>query len=495
MNGYKKVQSAVYQLLKATLLTGVVLGLCTPLIGSHVPTELESVYTSGQLNAVSRNGPTTYYEGSNGTTGLEYDLLKAFAAYLGVELVLHEEDSLPRLMDQVTHHQFDIGAAGITITQERQQTLRFTEPYQEVNELLVYNRQAAKPTSLEDLVGKKIMVIAGSSHANRLRELQASIPQLRWAEHSEADMTDLIEMVHKGEIDYTIADSNAFALTEKIFPRAGVAMELSGSQKLAWAFARSPDNSLFNKAQAFMQEIKANGQLEELIAAHQLPLDLDQGGALTIAQRIESRLPQWEHYLKQAGETYNLEWELLAAISYQESHWNDRARSYTGVRGLMMLTQTTAKEMGISNRLDPVQSIFGGAKYFKSIFERIPARIQGDDRLWLALAAYNVGMGHLEDARKLTEGLGGNPDSWEDVKANLPLLAKRAYYRHLKHGYARGWEPVQYVENIQRYYTVIAWHDTFNNHAVASSGQDPHSDVRPVTFQNDEVASVDLPFL
>ncbi len=481
--------------IKTMLIVSTVAGLCAPLIGSHVPTELEKVYVSGQLHAVSRNGPTTYYEGPTGTTGLEFDLLKGFAQYIGVELVLHERESLGGLLNDVAKQQVHLGAAGITVTPERQQTLRFTQPYQLVSELLIFNRNQEKPSSLEQLVGKKVSVISGSSHAARLRELQAAIPQLQWVEHTDADMNDLIELVHKGEIDYTIADSNAFAMTEKIYPRARVAMELAGPQHLAWAFAKTRDNTLYSKAQSYFSELKKNDQLEPLIAAHHVPVDLDQGGALTIANRIESRLPKWERYLKEAGETYNLEWHLLAAISYQESHWNPKARSYTGVRGLMMLTQAAAKDMGIANRVDPVQSIFGGAKYFKSIFDRIPDRIQGNDRVWMALAAYNVGFGHLEDARILTESLDGNPDKWEDVKEHLPKLAKRKYYKHLKHGYARGWEPVGYVENIQRYYTLIAWHDTLQNQTVATNNQDPHPDVRPVTFQNDDGPSDALPIL
>lgn len=495
MNLRKRLKSKAYRATKACLLGTLVAVLCVPLVGSREPTELEVLFQIGQLHVVSRNGPTTYYESAEGTTGIEHDLAQAFADYLGVDLVMHEQENFSRLLNDVADQRYHFAAAGITVTPDRAERLRFTEPYQQVSELLIFNRNDSRPTSLEDLVGKRVSVIAGSSHANRLRQLQASIPQLQWTEHAEADMTDLIEMVHKGDIDFTIADSNAFAMTEQIFPRATVAMELSDHQQLAWAFPKSRDNSLYNKAQAFMRQLKADQVLDDLIAKHQVPIEIDTGGAITIASRIESRLPKWERYLKQAGETYNLEWQLLAAISYQESHWNHKAKSYTGVRGLMMLTKAAAKDMGVTNRTDPVQSIFGGAKYFKSIFDRIPQGVQGDDRLWMALAAYNVGMGHLEDARVLTEHQDGNPNAWEDVKQRLPLLAKRKYYRHLKHGYARGWEPVAYVENIQRYQTVIAWHDTLKSRAVASNNQDPHSDVQPVIFQNQGEFPLELPVL
>lgn len=472
--------------IKFSVATAFVAGICSPLSGSHLPTELENVYADGFLNVISRNGPTTYFEGPQGLTGLEYDLAKGFADFLGVELVIQEQENLNRIIAKVAHKEAHFAAAGLTASSERAEFVRFTQAYTDVSELLIYNRSNPKPESYEDLVGKKILVMAGSAHAQRLRDIQKSHPKIQWAEHSEAEMVDLIEMVHNGDIDYTMVDSNVFSLTEKIYPRAGVAIELEGNQGLAWAFPNQVDSSLYLKAQEYFDSIKESGQLASWMSTYQNEIDLDQSGALTIAKKIETRLPSWEEHLRDAGAEFNLEWQLLAAISYQESHWNPKARSRTGVRGFMMLTQATAAEMGVTNRVDPVQSINGGAKYFKSIFERIPERIQGEDRTLMALAAYNVGMGHLEDARILTERAGGNPDRWQEVKQYLPLLSKRKYYRTVKHGYARGWEPVQYVENIRRYYAIITWHDTFtNNRALAAESTELHSDVRPVTFQNE----------
>ncbi len=485
------------RVLKLSVATAVVGSLCTPLISSHLPTELEKVYANGKLDVISRNGPTTYYEDSNGYTGLEYDLSKGFADYLGVELVIHEQENIGRVISKVADGQAHFAAAGLTFNPERSESVRFATSYRDVQEVLIYNRRNPKPKSLEDLVGKNILVISDSAHSQRLKNIQAEIPQLQWTESPEAEMIELIEMVHSGKIDYTIVDSHAFEMTEKIYPRADIAIELEGSQSLAWAFPNHIDDSLFEVAQTYLDSVKASGQLDDWVAKYNNDIDLDRGGALTISGKIESRLPKWENHLKEAGEEFNIEWRLLAAISYQESHWNPKARSRTGVRGFMMLTQTTAKEMGVDNRIDAVQSIFGGAKYFKKIFDRIPDRIQGEDRTWMALAAYNVGMGHLEDARVLTEHLGGNADKWDDVRENLPLLAKRKYYRSLKHGYARGWEPVQYVENIQRYYTILTWHDTFKNQnrAFASTRKDPHSDVQPVRFQNDDSLELSQPIL
>lgn len=449
--------------------------LCTPLLlsASHTPTALELVLSSGKLSILSRNGPTTYYEGADGLDGFEYTLAKAFADQLGVELTIAEEEHLGSLIGSVGSERGQIGAAGLTVTEERLKRVRFSEAYMSVTQQLIYRSGSSRPRSLDDLEGKTILVISDSAHVETLKRLQKRYSRLRWHEQSNIEMVDLIEMVHNGDIDLTIVDSNAYQLNRTLFPLARVAFDLSESQKVAWAFAKSVDNSLFDLANDFIHKAQQSGLIDNIQDQYFGKLNtMDAGSALTFAKRLETRLPRWEKHLKGAAEEHQLDWQLLAAISYQESHWNPKAESYTGVRGLMMLTLTTAKEMGVKNRLDPEQSIFGGAKYLKKIYDRLPISIQGDDRLWLTLAAYNIGFGHMEDARVLTEREGGDPDKWDDVKLYLPLLSKRKHYRTLKHGYARGWEPVSYVQNIRNYYNTIVWHQQIKQSRMATSKDD-----------------------
>ena len=170
---------------------------------------------------------------------------------------------------------------------------------------------------------------------------------------------------------------------------------------------------------------------------------------------MKSRLPRLEALFKKYAAKHDIPWTLLAAQSYQESHWNRRAKSPTGVRGIMMLTLTTAKEMGVESRLDVEQSIMGGAKYLSRLEKRIPDSVEGEDRWWYALAAYNVGMGHLHDARALARDLDLDPDSWLELKGVLPLLSQKKYYKNLKYGYARGAEPVTYVRQIRNYQNIM----------------------------------------
>lgn len=485
--------SPVKRLLKHFATAALLTAACGGLTASQTPTLLEKVQAAGKLYVLSRNGPTTYYEGSHGLTGFEYTLAKAFADELGVELVIQEEDNLAILMEKLGSPTAQIGASGLTITDERRRKVRFGQPYLEVTQQLIYNRDQPRPESVEDLIGKDLLVIANSSHSEHLRELRRSYPELRWRERNDLEMIDLVEMVHKGELQYAIVDSNAFAVNHAVFPKAEVAFDVSEPQQLAWAFPRQADSSLYDAAREFFAGMEADGRLAEITDYYYgNNSQVNRSGAMLFAERVESRLPDWEDYLRDSGKEFQIDWRLLAAMSYQESHWNSRARSHTGVRGLMMLTQVTAREMGIANRIDPEQSISGGAQYFKKIFERIPERIQGSDRTWMALAAYNVGMGHLEDARILTESQGDDPDKWVDVKRYLPLLAKRKYYQHTRHGYARGWEPVEYVQNIRQYYNILRWHDQQKQRRIAEAKAEAESDYQAVNAVTRAAISLSL---
>lgn len=445
------------------LMSCVAIVSCTLLlVRSHQPTILDSVLAEGELRILSRNGPTTYYEGPNGYTGFEYTLIKGFADELGVKLVIEDEPNLGAILQHVARGKHHLAAAAITVTPKRSKKVTFSNPFLEVNQQLIYHSRLPAPKSLLDLMGRDIVVIAQSSHAERLRELQETYPELTWRELGGADMIDLLEMVHDGEADAAIVDSNSYGLHRYAFPRAQAAFDISETQNLAWAFPKTNDTSLYNAAQTYLARIRDDGSLQQITDTFYQPMPIEEvttGDALMFTYRLENRFPRWEEDLRAAAEKFELDWELLAAISYQESHWDPDAVSPTGVRGLMMLTLATATEVGVVDRVNPSQSIFGGAQYFKSLLGRIPARVTDpDDRLHMALAAYNVGLGHLEDARVLTERHGDDPNKWSDVRKYLPLLSKEQYYTQTKHGYARGWEPVHYVKKVRSYRKILEWH-------------------------------------
>jgi membrane-bound lytic murein transglycosylase F len=262
--------------------------------------------------------------------------------------------------------------------------------------------------------------------------------------------------VNREEVDFTIADSNEFALQRHTQPELRVALNLKKNNALAWAFRKTDSRRLLEFADNYLLEAEREGmiaQINERYYGHAGALDYVD--TRTFIEHIETRLPQFREMFEEAGRNNNVDWRLLAAIGYQESHWQPRAISSTGVRGLMMLTRTTASELNIKNRLDPANSIRGGAEYYRKQWKRLPETVREPDRSWFALAAYNVGFNHLKDAWQITQWQGNDPTQWANVSKSLPLLANKLWYPHLSHGYARGWEPVIYVNNIRSYYDIM----------------------------------------
>jgi membrane-bound lytic murein transglycosylase F len=282
------------------------------------------------------------------------------------------------------------------------------------------------------------------------------------------DSDELLNLVWEQVIDFSIADSNEVVLNQRFYPELRVAFDISEPQALAWAFPKSDDDTLYRAATDFINRMKKSGELDNLIARYYGHIGkFNYVGTRTYIKHVHKRLPEYQPLFEAAASQNELDWRLLAAIGYQESNWNPRARSPTGVRGIMMLTLPTAEYLGVENRIDPEQSISGGARYLANLIKRIPRQIQEPDRTWFALAAYNVGLGHLEDARVITEIRGGNPNVWTDVKDNLPLLSRRKWYQKTKYGYARGREPVHYVENIRSYYDILTWFTEQDKNVIA----------------------------
>ncbi len=421
---------------------------------------VEQIKDNNQLIVVTRNSPTSYYEDADGPAGLEYEMVKMFADELGVELTLLIPDSFNDLLEQLASNSVHIAAAGLTITQDREKIYRFGPSYQTISEQLVYNVANRRPRNLSQLSGGTLEVVANSSHAEHLKYLKKDFPGLSWKENEELESEDLLQMVSDNIIEYTIADSNELALTQRFMINLRAAFDISEPQRLAWALPKTGDNSLFLEVQKFFKKIKANGELTRLLErAYGHVEDFDYVGTKIFMRHIETRLPRYRGFFEKAAAEHDMDWRLLAAMGYQESHWDAEAVSPTGVRGIMMLTLKTASDMKVKSRLDPEQSISGGAKYFKKTYLRMDKNIPEPDRTWMAMAAYNVGYYHLQDARMITRKLKKNPNRWIDVKQALPLLAKRKWYKQTRYGFARGWEPVQYVENIRSYYDILKWVD------------------------------------
>ena len=423
------------------------------------PGQLEQVLLSGELRVATRNGPGTFYYGPDEPRGVDYDLAKGFAERLGVRLDIYEVDHFPQVLADVRSGKAHVGAASLSATEARRNVVDFGPSYLDVQPLVIYRRSARKPKELSDLLSGRLEVLGGSSYVGALNVARAEQPSLTWEEISDISVEGLVRRVAAGESDFTIVDSNLFDLLKHSIPGVEAAFGLGEEMPIAWALRKGPDSSLRDSVAEYFTELEATNELAGIIDRYYFHVEdeFDYVGSQAFVRHFESRLPKYKAFFLRAAEETGLDWCLLAAMAYQESHWNPEAVSPTGVRGMMMLTRGTAKMMGVENRTDALESIVGGASYFVRVTKKIPLRIAEPDRTRLALAAYNVGFGHLEDARIITEIQGGDPDSWEQVRERLPLLTDPAWYERVSRGYARGWEPVRYVENVRRYHEILQW--------------------------------------
>lgn len=442
----------------AIILLAVLMGTC-----SRSPSTLEEILESGELRIITRNSPTTYFRGAQGIEGPEYLLAQGFARFLSekydrpitINFSTKERfvDLLPALQDGEAH----LAAAGLTITPEGEQDVSFGPVYQEVKQHLIYRLNTGKPRSLEDLRGKRLEIMSGSNFAKTLTDMQANDPDFAWSENPGVEISELLQSVANQEIDYTVVDTTSYDVHRFYMPELRIAMDLKDGDELAWAFNSAGSDSLRAEADEFFDIIKSNGKLNQILERYYGHTDrFDYVGTRTFIRHFDNRLYKYRDLFLTAGDTTGIDWRILAAIGYQESHWVADAVSPTGVRGLMMLTRNTADFMGVADREDPLESIPAGAKYFSRMRNRLED-IPEPDRTWFALAAYNVGYGHLQDARRIARMQGKNPDRWVDVKETLPLLAQRHWFSKVPHGYARGWEPVQYVNNVRTYYEILYW--------------------------------------
>lgn len=437
-----------------TGLLGSLLALCGCV---NQPSALERIHTRGELRVVTRNGPTTYYLDNAGPAGLEYDLASRFADYLGVKLHIIAVNNAADILPMIERGEADVAAAGLVITATGKQRLRYGPSYTQVTPQLVYRSNLPRPQSLADLGDHAVDVLADSDHIARLAAFQTFFPTLKWNALKQVSEEELLQRVAQHDSDYAVVDSNAVAISQRFNPELRVAFDLDTPRPVAWAFARSSDRSLYKAAGQFFAELQGDGTIATLTKQYDTAnVAYDPVGVRTYLAHIRSRLPTLRRWFEQAGRETGLDWRLLAAIGYQESKWDARAVSPTGVRGVMMLTEDTADFMGLADRTDARASILGGARYFKQIKDGLPANIKDPVRTWMALAAYNLGAGHLDDARKLTEKTGGDPDDWLDLKKSLSLLNQQQWFTQTRLGYARGYEALQLVENVRGYYDVLS---------------------------------------
>lgn len=445
--------------LLASLILGASVVLTTACSqGSATSMTLASPDKSGVLKVVTRNGSTTYYLNRHEQpAGPEYDLITAYAAAQGWDVEWQMLASTAQVLETLERGEAHLAAAGLTHLPSRNERFERGPAHTEITQQLVCHRELRPlPNAIDRLAGVSIRVTADSSYAETLARLAAENEGLGFEEDRERSTETLLAQVARGELDCTVADSNIVQVNRRFMHELNVAMNLTEGQNLGW-YLPAGAGDLAQSSRSWMNSQDGDaaiGDMEERYYSYIGEFDFVDLRALN--RRIDDRLPDFLSQFQAAADLTGMPVDLLAALSYQESHWDPTAKSPTGVRGIMMLTRRTAESLGVTDRLDPAQAIDGGARYLADRHERLPENIPEPDRTFLALASYNIGRGHLLDARQLARDLGKNPDSWKDMSEVLPLLADERYYPNLRYGYARGYEPVHYVSRIRNYRDVIA---------------------------------------
>ena len=421
---------------------------------------------SDELVVLVRPGPATFHTSPNGeASGFDADLARLFATRKKLSVRFVPVANASELLQKVARHEAQLGAGGLyrparsdAGNAAAEPQVLWTSGYHHVDPVLIYNADGFRPSGWKDLQGERVTYIEHTGLDDQLAKLRNAHPAVQW-EGTDAPSHDaLVAQVSDGSRDYAIVPSNVAALSRNVYLGFDVAFAVDGRRELAWVVPPG-EETLRDEINTWFAEIRRNGTLDRLIERHfGHANEVGRIDAGILQERIRSVLPQFRQAFETAQQATGIEWRLLAAVAYQESQWDPQATSETGVRGMMQLTEETARHLGVVDRLDPKLSIQAAARYLRTLKEKLPARIQEPDRTWLALAAFNIGLGHLEDARVLAQKLKLNPDLWADVKKALPLLAQPEHYETAKLGYARGGMPVAFVDRVRGYYDVLLAH-------------------------------------
>lgn len=416
--------------------------------------DLRAILSSGRIVMITQNNANTYYIDRDEPRGFEYELADAFAEYIGVDLEV-VTPGWSRMIDALNRVEGDFIAAGMTVTAKRKELVDFSDEYLRVRQQIIVHKDNWQVASIEDLHGRTVHLREDTSYQERLMKLRDGGLDVHLDLCPDIPTEEFIRQVAEGEIGITVADSNIALLNRRYYPDIRIAFPIEEEESLGWA-VRNENPELLGKINEFFSHIRGNGVYDRIYERYYRNLDAFEYHDLKkFHGKIETRLPEYRKIIIREAEEHALDWRMVAAVVYQESHFNPRAWSYTGVRGLMQVTRKTALEMGISNRLDPEQSIRAGVGYIAKLYGRFRDIEDESERMIFALASYNVGYGHVRDAQKIASQRGLDPRKWSSLRETLPLLRYPKYYRTATYGYARGTEPVRFVERVRLYHDIL----------------------------------------
>ncbi|HUV50601.1 MAG TPA: membrane-bound lytic murein transglycosylase MltF [Anaerolineae bacterium] len=439
---------------KAIILLFISCNLLFVYINSSGFRELDKILDAGKITVITRNNSHCYYLYRDQTMGFEYELAKLFADYLGVALEVNIAEKWDSMISALKDGTGSFIAANMAVTPKRQKEAAFSDGYMSTQQYVIVRRDNTSIKRVADLAGKTVHVRRGTFYQERLKALRRDGIDIKIKLYDNIPTDELIQQVAEGTIDITIADRNIALLNRRYYPQIALALAISNEKDLGWAV--NPDETrLLNKIDLFFNKIKKNGKLNEIYNKYYADIDnFDYVDLRKYHIRLKTRLPQYSQLIKDVANRYGFDWRLIAAQIYQESHFDPEATSHSGAFGLMQLTVPTADSLGVNDVFDPVQNINAGIRHLKNLYEHFDGA-DSSDRLFIALAAYNIGQGHILDARNLARQMNFDPDKWSSLGKTLPLLRYRKYYEKAKYGYCRGKEPIKYVKQIMIYYDIL----------------------------------------
>ena len=423
---------------------------------SKESSKLKQIKSNGILRIALVADPPHYFPSKVKKRGYDFELVSHYATSIDVELEIIKTNTSDEIIFLLNQGKVDIGILGSS-PEFDQKNIKNVVTYNNSKWYVIGNRANRQlPKSIDSIEPNTMIVANGSNASFILHSIEEDYSSLLWDELKNTNVRSILERINENHSKISIISEDIYVYYQYLFPETKKIFVLPIKYPSRWLVKNNNNLSFLYSINSFFNKYKQNGKLEKIGKTYYEHLSaFDYVDIRYYLKQINKKLPKYKKYFVEAAKNSTLDARIIAAVSYQESHWNRKARSPTGVRGMMMLTLDTAKRVGVKNRLNAKQSIFGGAKYLKILYESLSNTIKEPDRLWFTLAAYNIGLGHVEDARTITKSQGDNPNSWIDVEKHIPKLSQKKWYKKTKYGFARGHESIEFVKRVRRYYDIL----------------------------------------
>lgn len=422
--------------------------------------DLEQIIQKGELTVLMENSSTSYFIYRERPMGFEYEVLKEFCKEIGVKLNVRIIQNLDNVIDQLRSGEGDIIACNLTVTNERDKIIEFSEPLMSIQQVLVQRKPSLQPGNISTLLNdpsqlarKKVNVWKKSSYYDRLINLQDEIGDTIYIKGEDGIVSseELIELVSEGLIDYTVVEENVAKINQRFFDNLDISLAISAKQKIAFGL-RESSPLLVARLNQWMSKFRKTDMYKYIYHKYFV---LDQDKALYATRDFEKNADQispYDDFFREAGEKHDIDWRWLAALSYQETRFNPNiTSSFGGAYGMMQFMPEVGPKYGVYPNSSPRTQIMGGAKKLKvdmKSWKSIPNELQ---RIKFALGSYNCGKGHILDAQRLAVKYGKDPLMWdENVEEMVLKLSRKEFYRDpvVRHGSMRGTITYKYVREI-----------------------------------------------